>query len=267
MKICSIVSGSSGNCVFVTNGQTRILIDAGGSGKKIEEGLDSIGENIKDIDALLVTHEHSDHIQGVGILARRHGIQIFATKGTINAMLNGRKNIGKVDESIINRIRPDAPFFVGDIMITPFSVSHDAAEPVAYCFKSGKERIGMATDLGFYDDYIVKNLLNSEVLYLEANHDIAMLEAGSYPFQLKERIKGPKGHLSNDACAELLVRLCNESRHKIKDVIIAHLSEENNFPELAYETVNAELKTRLTKDRRPELHVAPRYSPSFMAET
>ncbi len=267
MKICSIVSGSSGNCVFVTNGQTRILVDAGSSGKKIEEGLKSIGENIQDIDALLVTHEHADHIQGVGILARRHGIQIFATKGTINAMLNGKTTIGKVDASLLNRVRADAPFFVGDIMITPFSVSHDAAEPVAYSFKAGKERIAMATDLGFYDDYILKNLMNSEVLYLEANHDIAMLEAGSYPFQLKERIKGPKGHLSNDSCAELLVKLCNGSRHKIKDVILAHLSEENNFPDLAYETVNAELKTAVAKEKRPELHVAPRYTPSFMAET
>ncbi len=266
IRICSLSSGSSGNSIFVSSGVTRILVDAGSSGVKIEQELSAIGESIDLIDAILVTHEHTDHIKSIGVLARKHAISLYGTKGTIDAAIKGSKSIGNIRTELINHISPNEPFMVGDIMVTPFSVSHDAADPVAYCFETGGKKIGTATDLGFYDDYTVNNLKNSDVLYLEANHDVHMLEAGIYPYPLKERVKGRKGHLSNDSCAELVVRLCKESDRKVSHVILAHLSEENNFPELAFETVNSEIKTKLDPENRPEIHVAPRWVHSFIAE-
>ncbi len=267
MKICSLSSGSSGNCIFVSSGLTKILVDAGASGVKIEQELAAIGESIDSIDALLITHEHTDHIKSMGVLARKHAISIYGTRGTLEAALNGRYSVGKISPLLLNYIFSDNSFMVGDILVSPFSVSHDAADPVAYCFESGGKKIGTATDLGYFDDRIVEKLLNSDILYLESNHDIHMLEAGSYPYALKERVKGEKGHLSNDSCAELVTRLCHESVNHVSHVILAHLSEENNFPELAFETVNSEIKIRLEDNERPELHVAPRYVHSFIAET
>ncbi len=266
MKICSLSSGSSGNCVFVSSGLTRILIDAGASGAKIAQELTEIGESIDLIDALLITHEHIDHIKSMGVLARKHAISLYGTKKTFEAALSGRYSVGKIDAGLINHIVPDESFMIGDILVKPFSVSHDAADPVAYTFESGGLRIGTATDLGYYDERIVDNLKNSDVLYLEANHDVHMLEAGVYPYSLKERVKGKLGHLSNDSCAELVVKLCRESDRNVSHVILAHLSEENNFPELAYETVNSEVKLGLTPDKRPEIHVAPRWVHSYVAE-
>ncbi len=266
MRICSLSSGSSGNCIFVSSGLTKILVDAGVSGVKIEQELRTIGENIDAIDAMLITHEHIDHIKSIGVLARKHAISIYGTKGTIDAALYGSHPIGKVNSELFNYIIPNSPFMIGDVLVSPFSVSHDAADPVAYCFEANGKKIGTATDLGLYDEYIIDNLKNSNVLYLESNHDVHMLEAGTYPYALKQRIKGDKGHLSNDSCAELLVRLCNESDTCIKHVILAHLSEENNFPELAYETVNSEITIKLTPDKRPEIHVAPRGGHSYIAE-
>ncbi|MCR5824820.1 MAG: MBL fold metallo-hydrolase [Lachnospiraceae bacterium] len=266
MKICSLSSGSSGNCIFVSSGLTKILVDAGTSGARITQELSSIGESIDDIDALLVTHEHIDHIKSIGVLARKQAISIYGTKGTLEAALSGRYSVGKIDEGLLNHVIPGNPFMIGDILVSPFSVSHDAADPVAYCFECNGKKIGTATDLGFYDDSIVKNLLNSDLLYLESNHDVHMLEAGVYPYSLKERVKGKKGHLSNDDCAKLVVKLCRGSERKTAHVILAHLSEENNFPELAYETVNSEVIIGLEPEKRPEIHVAPRFVHSFVAE-
>ena len=266
MMICSLASGSSGNCIFVSSGLTKILVDAGISGVKIEKELEAIGESIDSIDAILVTHEHIDHIKSIGVLARKHAISVYGTKGTVEAAICGNNSVGKISPSLLNYIVPDEAFMVGDIMVSPFSVSHDAADPVAYCFESGGRKIGTATDLGFFNDYTVRNLKNSDILYLESNHDVHMLEAGPYPYGLKQRVKGEKGHLSNDSCAELVVRLCEESETVAQHVILAHLSVENNFPDLAYETVNSEIKIKLNPDKRPEIHVAPRGVHSYIAE-
>ncbi len=267
MKICSLSSGSSGNCIFVSSGLTHILIDAGVSGKKIEQELEKIGESIDSIDAMLVTHEHIDHIKSIGVLARKHAISIYGTKGTLTEAINGSHPIGNVNPGLLNFVVKDRPFMIGDILVTAFSVSHDAADPVAYSFRCGGSKIGTATDLGRVDDYIMDNLKDSDVLYLESNHDVRMLEVGSYPYQLKQRIKSDLGHISNDTCAKLVVELCSGSETKVKDVILAHLSEENNFPELAFETVNSEVMLKLREDRRPKIHVAPRGEHSFIAET
>lgn len=265
IKMCSLSSGSNGNCVFISSGITRILVDAGISVKKIIEGLTEIGETIENIDAVLVTHEHIDHIKSIGPLARKYGISIYGTRGTLQECLNGRNKIGEVNPILLNSVKPDNTFVVGDILITPFRVSHDACDPVAYTFKCGEKKLGMATDLGFFDKDIINHLSGSVFLYLESNHDTNMLEVGPYPYPLKQRIKSDLGHLSNEDCAKLLVHLCNDYDTKIEHVILAHLSEENNFPELAYETVMSEIVMEVESERRPEIHVAPRFTASYMA--
>ncbi|MBQ3600124.1 MAG: MBL fold metallo-hydrolase [Lachnospiraceae bacterium] len=238
MKLCSISSGSEGNCIFVSGKEGKILVDAGISGKKIEHGLESIHVSPSSIDGIFVTHEHTDHISGVGVMARRYHIPIYATVETMHAMLHGKK-IGKVPEELIHLIKPDNCVQIKDLQINPFSISHDAANPVAYTFQSEGHKIGIATDLGDYDDYIIHNLKETELLFIEANHDVNMLQVGPYPYLLKQRILGKKGHLSNARSGKLLCELLHK---KLKHVILAHLSKENNFPDLAYQTVRCALE-------------------------
>lgn len=212
-------------------------MDAGLSGKKVEECLNSIDMTTKDISGILVTHEHSDHIQGIGVLARKYKIPIYATGGTASAILR-MPLLGEIPHELIHVINADEKFFIHDLEIKPFSISHDAAEPVGYKVSHGKKSVGIATDLGTYDDYIIDNLLKLDVLLVEANHDVNMLLVGSYPYRLKQRILGKKGHLSNDSAGMLL----NELLHNdLKAVVLGHLSQENNYEALAYETVCQEV--------------------------
>ncbi len=261
MRLCSIASGSSGNCIYVGHASTHLLIDAGISGKRIEQGLMEIGVEPGSLSGILVTHEHSDHIQGIGILARKYGIPLYGTVETFCAMKKGKTNIGKVDDALFQQIFPEQELTIGEISVTPFSISHDAANPVAYTFRAEKHKIGMATDLGIYTEKTMELLKDSEILYLESNHDENMLMVGGYPYYLKQRILGAHGHLSNDMAAELLCRLHHE---KLQHVVLAHLSKENNYPELAYETVRAELVLKIGEEHLPNLKVAPRDVPSEM---
>lgn len=238
MKLCSISSGSEGNCIYVGGKQGNILVDAGLSGKKIETALQDIQVEPENIDAILVTHEHGDHIAGVGVMARRYHIPIYATVETINAMLHIKK-VGKIPEGLFQIAEPNQEIVIKDLHITPFSISHDASNPVAYTFECDGHKIGIATDLGTYDDYIIGNLEGSEILMLEANHDVNMLQVGPYPYMLKRRILGNKGHLSNVNTAKLLCEILNDN---VKHVILAHLSKDNNYPDLAYQTVKCELE-------------------------
>lgn len=263
MRLCSIASGSSGNCIYVGHASTHLLIDAGISGKRIEQGLLDMGVAPESISGLLVTHEHSDHIQGIGVLARKYGIPMYGTVETFCAMKKGKTSIGKVDDALFQQVYPEKGFSIGEISVTPFSVSHDAANPVAYVFEADGQKIGMATDLGIYTEKTVEYLKDSEILYLESNHDVNMLMVGGYPYYLKQRIIGEHGHLSNDTAAELLCRLHHE---KLQHVLLAHLSKENNYPELAYETVKAELLMKVGEAAMPNLMVAPRDVPSGMFE-
>lgn len=259
MKLCSIASGSSGNCIYIGNNNTNLLIDAGISGKRIEKGLESIDVDPSTLDGILITHEHSDHVSGIGVMARRYGIPLYATAETINAILR-IKSIGKIPEQLFQYVEPDTSFEINDMLVNPFSISHDACNPVCYTFKSDGHKIGIATDLGKYDDYIISNLLGSDVLLLEANHDINMLEVGSYPYHLKRRILGDRGHLSNDNSGRLLCQLFNE---KLKCIFLGHLSKENNYPELAYETVKLELEQYSQNVmKQTKLIVAKRDEPS-----
>ena len=237
MKLCSIASGSSGNCIFAASGNTCLLLDAGISGKRIEEGLNEIGYTTGDMAGILITHEHSDHISGLGVVSRRYGIPIYATKGTKEAILK-YKNVGEIKEELFQEIQPDVEFSVGDITVNPISISHDAAQPTAFVLRQGRKSMGVMTDLGRYDSYIVERLQNLDVLLLEANHDVHMLQVGTYPYYLKQRILGDKGHLSNELSGQLLGEVLHDN---FKMAILGHLSKENNYEKLAYETVRLEI--------------------------
>ena len=235
MQMMSIASGSSGNCIYIGSDNTHLLVDAGISNKRIQEGLNDIGLTGSDVTGILVTHEHSDHIKGLGVISRKYGIPIYATGGTADAMLR-MKSLGKMPEGLIHEIREDEPFEIKDLTVNPFTISHDAAQPVGYRLECGEHSVGIATDLGKYNDYIVKNLENLDAVLLEANHDIRMLQVGKYPYYLKQRILGDRGHLSNENAGRLLCRILHDN---LKAVFLGHLSRENNLPE------QARLTTRL----------------------
>lgn len=237
MELCSIASGSSGNCICVGTAESHLLVDAGISGKRIETGLNSAGLKTSEMEAVLVTHEHIDHIAGLGVIARRYGLPIYGTKATLDAVLCA-KSVGKIDESLLHPVIPGQDFQIGDMTVHPLSISHDAADPVAYIMKTDSQKIGVITDLGKYDDFIIEELQNLDILLLEANHDVRMLQTGSYPYPLKQRILGDRGHLSNVLSGQLLGRLLHD---RFKAVVLGHLSKENNYAELAYETVRLEV--------------------------
>ena len=259
MNLCSIASGSSGNCIYVGSDKTSILVDAGISGKRIEQGLNSIERTTKDCDAILITHEHSDHVKGLGVLARKYHIPIYCTKGTMEE-LKQMSMLGKMPEGLYRPILAEETFSIGDLSILPFEISHDAAEPVGYRVSHGEKSVGIATDMGVYDEKIVENLQGLDALLLEANHDINLLQVGSYPYSLKMRILGEKGHLSNDASARLIEKVLHPG---LQHILLGHLSKENNFPELAYQTVSYELEQNpVWKKMDTELLVADRMAPT-----
>ncbi len=233
MDFCSIASGSSGNCIFVGTEQTSVLIDAGITGKKVVDGLSRIDRKPEELDAILITHEHSDHIRGLGVLARKYGLPVYCTSGTKKAMLSGT-SLGNVDESLFHEITPDEHFFIHDLDVLPFRVSHDAAEPVAYRVSYEEKSVAVATDLGYYDDYVIDHLQKLDAVLLESNHDIRMLQVGHYPYYLKQRILGLKGHLSNDSAGRLLGEILHDG---MKSILLGHLSQENNMEDLALMTV------------------------------
>ena len=197
MRMCSIASGSSGNCIYVGSDNTHLLVDTGISKKRIEEGLKELDVKGEELDGILVTHEHSDHIQGLGVFSRKYGVPIYATKGTLEG-IQASASLGKMPEGLYHPIVIDEKFNIGDITVDPFQISHDARQPSGYRMECGGKAAAVATDLGMYDDYIVKKLTGLDAILLEANHDVHMLEVGGYPYPLKRRILGEKGHLSNE---------------------------------------------------------------------
>lgn len=237
LKFCSLASGSSGNCQFIAANATRVLLDAGLSGKYIKNAIESISEDMGKLSGILVTHEHSDHIQGVGVLMRRYGLDVYANQKTWDAML---PKLGKVDPDRIRVIENGVTFTIGDLEVKSIGISHDAADPVAYRFSDGVSRLAVATDLGTMTEEILKELLQVDFLMLESNHDIEMLKMGSYPYYLKRRILSEIGHLSNDNAGEIATLAVQGGR--VQSILLGHLSKENNFPELAFETVSGMLR-------------------------
>ena len=237
MYLCSLASGSSGNCIFAASGDTSVLIDAGLSGKKTEAGLNELGYTGTDLDGILVTHEHIDHIKGLGVLARKLGIPIYATHGTIKKIKQDGR-MGKVPDELFYEVEADEQLEIGDLTVEPFTISHDAAEPVGYRIECGGSACAVATDMGTYDSYVIGHLQNLDAVLIEANHDTNMLFTGPYPYPLKVRIASDTGHLSNEMTGRLLDRIMND---RMKGIMLGHLSAENNYPALAYETVCDEI--------------------------
>ena len=222
--ICPLASGSKGNSLFVSCRNSSVLIDAGLSGIEIERRLKSVNINPESLTAILITHEHSDHVKGAGILSRRFDIPVYITQKTYQAA----RNLGKIEH--LHFFECGSPFEIDQILVSPFSVSHDAEDPAGLTLEYNGHKIGIATDLGIVTNLVKEYLKNSNILYLEANHDPKMLINGSYPWHLKQRIKSRTGHLSNIDAKTLVSELKTDH---LKHVILAHLSEENNCPEKA----------------------------------
>lgn len=237
MRLCSIASGSSGNCIYVGTDATHVLVDVGISRKRTEAGLTSLGINPAELDGIFVTHEHSDHIGGLGVFSRKYHVPIYATAGTLQAIGRSR-SLGEIDSGLFRTVRADEKLVIKDMTVNPMHISHDAADPVAYRFSHGRKKIGVVTDLGTYNEYTVECLKGMDALLLEANHDVNMLQVGPYPYPLKQRILGERGHLSNENSGRLLSRLLHD---RLQCIVLGHLSKENNMPELAYETVRLEI--------------------------
>ncbi len=239
MRLCSIASGSSGNCIYVGSDSTHVLIDAGISGKRITNGLSELDILPSEISGILITHEHTDHTAGIGVMARKYGIPIYATRKTIKVICQ-TTSIGAIDESLFCEIKPDKVFSIKDIIIDPMHTSHDAVDPVAYRLNCGTKKVAIITDLGCFDEYTVNCLQDLDAVLVEANHDIKMLEVGPYPYYLKQRILGERGHLSNECAGQLISKILHAG---MKHVVLGHLSKENNMAELAFETVRIEINT------------------------
>ena len=237
MRLCSIASGSSGNCIYVGSEATHLLVDVGISGKKAEAGLNELDITGRDLDGILVTHEHVDHIAGLGVMARKYHIPIYATPGTISA-IQKCSSVGNIEEELFVPVRPDNKLCIKDLVINPMKISHDAAEPVGYRVSYGNRRVAVCTDLGYFNDYTVECLRGMDALLIEANHDVNMLQVGPYPYHLKQRILGDRGHLSNENSGRLLSRILHDN---MKSIVLGHLSKDNNLPELAYEAVRMEI--------------------------
>jgi len=250
IRFCTIVSGSSGNCAYAGLLGEHLIIDAGISGKRLAEGLSQL--NIPKPSAILLTHEHSDHIAGAGVVARRFGIPIYATPLTWRYFLR-HKRLGPLNEEQVKHITPGKPVMIGQAKVTAFDVPHDASQPVGYTFEAAGVKIAYATDLGKATDTVTEHLRGAQVLLIESNHDLEMLKNGRYHPMLKERVAGARGHLSNVDAGQLIVAVAWDG---LKHVILGHLSEENNRPMLAYDTVGRILDAH---DVRVQLAVADRH--------
>ncbi len=252
LNFCSLYSGSSGNSLFVETENAKILIDAGVSSKKIENALNDINIDPYTLDGILVTHEHSDHVQGLGTFSKKFDLPVFVNQETLDAMPKQRD---KIKEENIKKFKITDYFEIGDLKITPFSIPHDAANPCGFNISNGEKKLSIATDIGHMTKDILKDLEESSFVMLEANYDPEVLKCSSYPFLLKSRIAGPKGHLSNQLAGKTISYLLKSG---LKNAMLGHLSKESNFPELAYQTVVDELILNNYNENSLSLSVASR---------
>lgn len=236
MLFSPLYSGSSGNCTFIEAGSVRLLVDAGLPGSKIEQALCAVGAPADTITAMLVTHEHIDHVRGLGVLARKHKIPIYANAACWEAMPS---SLGEIPPACVRVIETGRDFYIKDVNVTPFATPHDAAEPVGYTFAQGGWKAGVLTDIGHVDERLIDAVSECDILLLEANHDVDMLKAGPYPYVLKQRILSRNGHLSNEDSGRALCRLFARG---LRNAILGHLSAENNDERLAMATVEETLR-------------------------
>ena len=251
LTVCVLASGSRGNATYLSNGQTTILIDAGLSGIEIQRRMAARGLDPNKLDAIVVSHEHADHIHGVGVLSRRFDLTVHISDRTLEA---GDATLGNL--AAIAPFACGRTFAIGDLTIHPFSISHDAQDPAGFTISTGGVKIGLATDLGIVTQMVRTHLQCCDILIVEANHDARMLVDGPYPWHLKQRIRGRSGHLSNDDAASL-VETCRHER--LMHVVLAHLSAENNTPDKAMETIMMALN-----GTRIELQVASQAAGSHL---
>jgi phosphoribosyl 1,2-cyclic phosphodiesterase len=239
LQVCVLGSGSKGNCTYIESPEVRILIDAGLSAREIAQRLHHIGRSPEGLDGVLISHEHSDHIQGVGALARRYKLPLYANPGTWQ---RAQHLVGAVGD--LHFFPTGTSFVIKDLVVTPFSLPHDAEDPVAFRFSWQERVMAIVTDLGYPSQLVRERLKGCHLLILEANHDESMLKAGPYPWALKQRIGGKAGHLSNQQSGQLLRDVVHG---ELEQVVLAHLSEVNNLPTLARTAAMEVLEGRQTR--------------------
>ncbi len=230
LNISVLASGSSGNAIYVASEKRTLLIDVGLSGKEVNKRLKKVNSSVEEIDAILLTHEHGDHIQGAGVISRRCDVPIYASQGTWQEAQDKLGKITTANKKIINKDN----LILGDLKITPFSISHDAKQPFGYSIYHQDCKVAIATDTGEVTAEVKDAVKGAEFVILESNHDLEMLKIGPYPWSLKKRVMSAKGHLSNDDAGAAVVDLVKNSTNQI---MLAHLSQDNNIPELAYLTI------------------------------
>ena len=234
-KVCQLFSGSSGNSIFMASGQTKLLVDAGVSAKRIEQALSAIGEDAAELSAILVTHEHGDHINGVRVLASRYGIPVFAKNTVLERLINS----GVVTDSMHAEVVHDN-MEIGGIEILPFENSHDSVACLGYRLNMcGGRSVAVCTDTGIITEDAKRVIPGSDLVFLESNHEVTMVQNGPYSYPLKRRILSNRGHLSNEACSEFATELLKSGTTRL---VLAHLSRENNYPDIAYHTTLAALR-------------------------
>jgi phosphoribosyl 1,2-cyclic phosphodiesterase len=249
LALCLLASGSKGNALYISSGRTSLLIDAGFSGSEIERRFRARGLLPDQLDAIVLTHEHQDHMQGVGVLARKYSLPLYVSSRTAE---HAADRLGRIPD--MKHFSCGTGFVIRDIALHPFSTSHDACDPAGFTVQVNGQKIGLATDLGLATHMVRHHLQGCTCLILEANHDLQMLESGPYPWPIKQRIRGRTGHLSNDAAKALLMEVCHDG---LSHVILAHISETNNTPEKALSVVAERLSPR-----GPKLTVALQDKPS-----
>ncbi|HLS35326.1 MAG TPA: MBL fold metallo-hydrolase [Bacillota bacterium] len=238
MRFSVLASGSTGNAFYIESGETKLLVDAGLSGVQLERLFANININPEELSGLLVTHEHSDHIKGVGIFARKYNLPVYANEKTWRAM---SKSIGKLSTEQKFEFQTNQVKTFGNMDVQSFEVSHDAVEPMFFTFHKGDKKIALVTDLGYVSERIKKTIENADAYIFEANHDVEMLRAGSYPWSVKRRILSDSGHVSNEDCG---IALSEVIGNETKRIYLAHLSQDNNMKDLARMTVEQELQKR-----------------------
>ena len=256
MFICPLFSGSKGNSTFIANEDTAILVDAGVSARSLGDTLKMINAEYVNINAVLITHEHIDHIRAISVISRRFDIPIYANENTWAAILN-MKSFN--DIPIKNRILFDGDFYVGSIAVSPFKISHDAADPVGFSLYANNKKAVVATDTGYFTKEALNAARGADACVLESNHDVHMLENGSYPVSLKNRILSRKGHLSNEDSSKALSQIIESGCINFS---LAHLSQDNNTPEAAFDSASkaaGKLGAKVGKD--VHIYIAPQYGP------
>lgn len=244
MRFIPLFSGSSGNSSVVEAGGVRLLVDAGLTGRLVTEALYSVGVRPETLDGILVTHDHIDHTKGVGILSRKYDLPVYANSRTFRAMA---PIVKELDFKNVRLFRTDEDFYIGDVNITPFKTPHDAAESVGFTFVSGGNKLCYMTDIGCFRESMFARAAGSDLIFIEANHDVEMLKNGPYPYPLKQRILSENGHLSNENCGKALARLYETG---VRFAVLGHLSRENNTEYAAFSTVTSVLEEAGAFDMR-----------------